>query len=155
MNEPSFQAFYAATAGPLRAYVARTLGDFGQADDIVQECFLRLLRMVDAPEDPEHLRRLAFRIASNLMADEWRRRRRSPAAADTAPEASSRDPDSALRLDMTRVFRQLTPRQRQMMWLSYVEGADHKEIAAALGLREGSIRVLLHRARKKLAALLK
>jgi len=155
MNEPSFQAFYAATAGPLRAYVARTLGDFGQADDIVQECFLRLLRMVDAPEDPEHLRRLAFRIASNLMADEWRRRRRSPAAADTAQEASSRDPDSALRLDMTRVFRQLTPQQRQMMWLSYVEGADHKEIAAALGLREGSIRVLLHRARKKLAALLK
>lgn len=154
MNESSFQSFYAATARPLRAYVARTLGDFGQVDDIVQESFLRLLRMQDAPEDAEQLRKLAFRIASNLMADEWRRRRRSPAASEDAPEPPSHDADSSLRLDMTRVFRQLTPQQRQMMWLSYVEGADHREIAAALGLREGSIRVLLHRARKKLASLL-
>jgi RNA polymerase sigma-70 factor (ECF subfamily) len=40
------------------------------------------------------------------------------------------------------------------MWLAYVEGADHREIAAALGLRERSIRVLLHRVRRKLAGLL-
>jgi RNA polymerase sigma-70 factor (ECF subfamily) len=40
------------------------------------------------------------------------------------------------------------------MWLAYVEGADHREIAAALGLRERSVRVLLHRARRKLAALI-
>jgi RNA polymerase sigma-70 factor (ECF subfamily) len=60
----------------------------------------------------------------------------------------------ALRLDMTRVFQQLNMQQRQMMWLAHVEGADHREIAAALGLREGSVRVLLHRARRKLASLL-
>jgi RNA polymerase sigma-70 factor, ECF subfamily len=60
-----------------------------------------------------------------------------------------------LRLDMIRVFRQLKPQQRQMMWLAYVEGADHREIASALGVREGSVRVLLHRARRKLAALLR
>jgi RNA polymerase sigma-70 factor, ECF subfamily len=154
MNDASFQSFYTATARPLRAYVARTLGDFSQVDDIVQESFLRLLRMPDAPGDAEQLRKLVFRIASNLMADEWRRRRRSPAAPAEAPDPPSHDPDSALRLDMTRVFAQLTPQQRQMMWLSYVEGEDHREIAAALGLREGSIRVLLHRTRKKLAALL-
>jgi RNA polymerase sigma-70 factor (ECF subfamily) len=41
------------------------------------------------------------------------------------------------------------------MWLAYVEGADHREIAAALGLRERSVRVLLHRARRKLATLLR
>ena len=154
MDDASFQAFYASTARPLRAYVARTLGDFSQVDDIVQESFLRLLRMPEAPADAEQLRKLVFRIASNLMADEWRRRRRSPAAPENPPDPPSRDPDSGLRLDMTRVFARLTPQQRQMMWLSYVEGADHREIAAALGLREGSIRVLLHRARKKLASLL-
>jgi RNA polymerase sigma-70 factor, ECF subfamily len=59
-----------------------------------------------------------------------------------------------LRLDMIRMFQQLTPQQRQMMWLAYVEGADHREIAAALGLREGSVRVLLHRARRRLASLI-
>ena len=155
MNEASFQSFYATTAGPLRAYVARTLGDFGQVDDIVQETYLRLLRSERVPEDPLQMRKIAFRIASNLMADEWRRRKRTGPQSETAPEPSGAAPDPALRLDLTRVFGELKPQQRQMLWLSYVEGADHREIAAATGVREGSVRVLLHRARKKLASLLK
>jgi RNA polymerase sigma-70 factor (ECF subfamily) len=155
MDDASFQSFYASTARPLRGYVARTLGDFGQVDDIVQESFLRLLRMRDVPDDGVQRRKLVFRIASNLMVDEWRRRRRSPAVPESAPDPPAHDRDGALRLDMANVFARLTPQQRQMMWLSYVEGQDHREIGSALGLREGSIRVLLHRARKKLASLLK
>jgi len=154
MNEASFQSFYATTARPLRAYVARTLGDLGRVDDIVQEIYLRLLRADNVPDDSVQMRKIAFRIASNLMADEWRRRKRSPLQTDTAPEPSDAAPDPALRLDMMRVFGELKPQQRQLLWLSYVEGADHREIAAALGVREGSVRVLLHRARRKLASLL-
>lgn len=154
MNEAGFQSFYAATVGPLRAFVARTLGDFGQVDDMVQETYLRLLRMDGLPDDTVQLRRLAFRIASNLMVDEWRRRRRTGSQPEPAIEPGAAPPDPALRLDMTRVFNQLTPQQRQMLWLSYVEGADHREIAGAVGVREGSVRVLLFRARKKLASLL-
>ena len=41
-----------------------------------------------------------------------------------------------------------------MLWLAYVEGFDHSEIAAALGISEGSVRVLLFRARRKMATLL-
>jgi RNA polymerase sigma-70 factor, ECF subfamily len=155
MDEHAFDSFYSGTARALRAYVARVLGDLGQVDDIVQESYLKLLRMPAAPGDPEQLRRLLFRIASNLVSDEWRQRRRVTKAADmhaSEPDGSSRD--MVLRLDMIRVFQQLTPQQRQMMWLAYVEGADHREIASALGLREGSVRVLLHRARRKLASLL-
>lgn len=155
MDEHAFQSFYAGTARPLRAYVARTLGDLNQVEDIVQETYLKLLRMPAAPDDPHQLRPLLFRIASNLMNDEWRRRRRATNAADAhALEPSRPHPDMALRLDMSRMFQQLKPQQRQMMWLAYVEGADHREIAAALGLREGSVRVLLHRARRRLASLL-
>jgi RNA polymerase sigma-70 factor (ECF subfamily) len=155
MDEHAFQSFYAGTARPLRAYVARTLGDLNQVDDIVQETYLKLLRMPVVPEDPQQLRPLLFRIASNLMNDEWRRRRRATNAVHShALEPTQAHPDMALRLDMIHVFQQLKPQQRQMMWLAYVEGADHREIAAALGLREGSVRVLLHRARRRLASLL-
>jgi RNA polymerase sigma-70 factor, ECF subfamily len=154
MDEPAFQSFYSGTARALRAYVARVLGDLGQVDDIVQESYLRLLRMPAAPGDPQQLRPLLFRIASNLMSDEWRRRRRARTADANTLEQRGSSPDLVLRLDMIRVFQQLTPQQRQMMWLAYVEGADHREIAAALGLREGSVRVLLHRARRRLASLL-
>jgi len=155
MDEPAFQSFHSETARALRAYVARVSGDRSQVDDVVQESYLRLLRMPAAPDDPQQLRRLLFRIASNLMTDEWRRRRRARTAADAnALEPKGSSPDLALRLDMIRVFQQLAPQQRQMMWLAYVEGADHREIAAAVGLREGSVRVLLHRARRRLASLL-
>jgi RNA polymerase sigma-70 factor, ECF subfamily len=155
MDEAAFQSLYSETARALRAYVVRVSGDRSQVDDVVQESFLRLLRMPAAPDDPQQLRRLLFRIASNLMTDEWRRRRRARTAADAnALEPKGSSPDVALRLDMIRVFQQLAPQQRQMMWLAYVEGADHREIAAALGLREGSVRVLLHRARRRLASLL-
>ena len=131
------------------------LGDINQADDIVQESYLKLLRMPAPPDDPQQLRPLLFRIASNLMTDEWRRRRRvTNAAASHVLEPNRSSLDMVLRLDMIRVFHQLKPQQRQMMWLAYVEGADHREIASALGLREGSVRVLLHRTRRKLASLL-
>jgi len=63
--------------------------------------------------------------------------------------------DVPLRIDMARVFGQLKAQQRQLMWMAYVEGADHREIAAALNLGERSVRVLLHRARRKLAGLLR
>ena len=70
-------------------------------------------------------------------------------------DRSVSDPDVALRLDMARVFNTLRPEQRQLVWLAYVEGANHKEIGAALGVRERSVRVLPHRAKKKLAGLLR
>jgi RNA polymerase sigma-70 factor (ECF subfamily) len=156
MDEGAFLTFYRRTAGPLRAYAARVLGDAGQADDIVQDAYLRMLRTPARTDDPQQLRALLFRIASNLIVDHWRKRRRDrdlPEGIESTPTASS--PDIPLRVDMSRMFRQLRPRQRQLLWLAYVEGAEHKEIAQALGLGERSVRVLLHRAKRTLAGLLK
>lgn len=155
IDESSFEAFYRQTAAPLRAYVVRVIGHTAPAEDIVQDAYLRLLRAPPAIRDPGELRAYLFRVASNLIHDYWRLQRRERDAFDRGaggPQTVS--PNPALKMDMTRVFEQLRPEQRQLMWLAYVEGAAHREIAAALGLREGSVRVLLHRARRRLAALL-
>jgi RNA polymerase sigma-70 factor (ECF subfamily) len=154
MDERSFQALYDQTAWPLRSYVARVLGSATNANDIVQDAFLRLLRAPPATEDVQQLRALLFRIASNLMVDYWRQRQRERLAPEDRAIATTSDPDVALRVDMARTFGQLKPQQRQLLWMAYVEGANHREIAMALGLRERSVRVLLHRARQKLAQLL-
>jgi RNA polymerase sigma-70 factor, ECF subfamily len=154
-DEPSFEAFYRETAAPLRAYVVRVIGRAAPAEDIVQDAYLRLLRAPPPIRHPRELRAYLFRIASNLIHDYWRRERRERDASDRGPgEPETANPNLPLKLDMARVFEQLRPQQRQLMWLAYVEGAEHREIAAALGLRQGSVRVLLHRARRKLAALL-
>jgi RNA polymerase sigma-70 factor (ECF subfamily) len=155
IDESGFEVLYRRTAAPLRAYVTRVIGSATRADDIVQEAYLRLLRTPPAIDDPGQLRAYLFRIASNLIHDHWRQEQRERKSAERhSTERDTLNPDPALRLDMTRLFEQLRPQQRQLMWLAYVEGADHREIAAALGLRERSVRVLLHRARHKLAALL-
>lgn len=155
MDEQSFQTFFRQTAGPLRAYVASVIGSADAADDIVQDAFLRLLRSPPATRDPQQLRAFAFRVASNLITDHWRRRRREPFAGDArAQEPAVAAPNIPLRVDMARTFERLRPQERQLLWLAYVEGADHREIAEALGLRPLSVRVLLYRARRKLAQLI-
>jgi len=53
------------------------------------------------------------------------------------------------------VLRELKPRERQLLWLAYVEGMSHHEIAAALNLKSGSIRPLLFRARRRMAEVLR
>lgn len=153
LDDREFRALYARTAAPLRAYVARTMGTAAHADDIVQEAYLRLLRTPVATRDDLQLRGYLFRVASNLIVDHWRTHKRE--SDEAPPDRGTNGPDQALRLDIGRLFNRLKPRERQLVWLAHVEGADHKEIAATLGLRAGSIRVLLSRARSRFAGLLR
>lgn len=153
LDERTFHALYGRTAAPLRTYVARTMGRADHADDIVQETFLRLLRTPLATRDLDELRAYAFRVASHLVVDHWRARRHESPAPIAEP--ARHDPDQALRVDVGRLFARLKPRERQLVWLAHVEQANHQEIADALGLSPRSIRVLLSRARGKLAALLR
>lgn len=155
MDEQAFQALYRQTARPLWGYISRVLGDPSRADDILQEAYLRVLRARPARADPGELRAILYRIASNLVVDHFRHEKRERAAAKGVNvDGATSGPDAALRLDMERIFRQLRPQERVMMWLAYVEGSDHREIAEAVGVKEKSVRVLLFRARKRLAALL-
>lgn len=153
LDESEFQALYARTASPLRAYVMRTLNNPAHADDIVQETFLRLLIKPVPTKDLDELRAYVFRIASNLVVDHWRARKHE--ASGEVPERGAQASNYALRLDVGRIFARLKPRERQLVWLAHVNGADHREIAATLGLRAGSIRVLLSRARGRLARMLR
>ena len=153
-NPEAFGEFYRQTAPALRNYVARVMGRVADADDIVQEAYVRLLRHPPAIDDPQELRRYVFRVASNLITDRWRRRKQEVPASE-APEAVANTRDAVQRLDMERTFRQLRARDRQLLWLAYVEGASHRDIAAGLGLAERSIKVLLSRARATLASLLR
>lgn len=154
LDEAAFGAFYAKTSRALWAYVYRVTGNAADADDIVQEAFCRLLRT--GPETTEEQwRRYLYRVASNLVVDRWRSRRREQgdeqAQAFAAPPRTGRGDDE----DVARTFAKLTPRERALLWLAYVEEESHEEIAASLGLGRRSIKVLLFRARRRLRDLLK
>jgi RNA polymerase sigma-70 factor, ECF subfamily len=153
MDELAFHAFYEQTAGPLLGYLMRTCGERGLAEDLCQESYCRFLT-ADAEEmDERHSRSYLFQIATNLMRDRWRRPREESPAEGVA-EAASHEPTLDRRLGMRQAFQRLRPRERQLLWLAYVEGSSHKEIADCTGLRAGSIRLLLFRARRKLVELI-
>jgi len=155
MKEEQFRLFYEVTASRLRAYIRRTCGDPAAADDLLQEAFLRLLR-TELPEmDETGLRKYLYRIATNLIRDRFRRwSRRSRQLTETAV-ASEADRGLHLRTDMERILLRLRPLDRELLWLAYVEGATHEEIAEVAGLKAASVRPMLYRARRRLARLLR
>jgi RNA polymerase sigma-70 factor (ECF subfamily) len=158
MTEDAFRAFHEQTARPLWLYLARTTGDRRLADDLLQETYYRFLRARVAFESDDHRRHYVFRVATNLVHDHWRRRRPDEGSALFGDEAAAGQADAtgrlAQRIDLGRAMQRLEPRERSLLWLAYAYGWSHEEIAAAHGLKASSLKVLLHRARRRLAALL-
>lgn len=155
MDEAGFHSLYRRTARPLRAYLIRGCGDLATADDLLQEAYLRFLRSGFEGENEEHRKNYLYRIATNLMRDHFRRQRPE---TDEVPErggAAGHDREIHLRSDVGGAMIELSPKDRQMLWLAYVEGSSHEEIAQVLGLRKASIRSMLFRARGRLAEKLK
>ena len=152
-----FAAFYERSARPLWAYLARVSGDRALADDLLQESFIRFM-CADTPQDGEvAARRYLFRIATNLLRDHWRKPR-TTALEDVEEhhfQCEGEEAQSDARSIVGPVLLQLKPRERQLLWLAYAEGYSHREIASITGLASASIRLLLFRARRRAAALLK
>ena len=159
MDEEAFRAFYDRTARGLWLYLVRITGDRHAADDLLQEAFYRFLRASSSYEDENHRRRSLYRIATNLARDVHRRNLHRPLSAAGSAEVerlSDGDPAGSHErtTDVARAMSQLKPREREMLWLAYAEGASHREIADVLGLSPASLKPLLFRARRKLAQLL-
>jgi len=158
MDEDAFRAFYDRTARVLWAYLFRVTGDRHAADDLLQEAYYRFIRAGARLDDEAHRRHYLFRIATNLANDRYRRRRPEEPLEEHSAAAVAADADAVERLERRRQLRaamsRLKPRERELLWLAYAEGSTHQEIAGLLGLRTSGIRVLLFRARRKLARLL-
>lgn len=156
MDEDAFRAFYERTAPSLWGYLARISGNRELADDLLQESYYRLLKARDAFENDAHRRNYLFRIATNLVHDARRGTlarllERTVPLGDVAADDSS-TPER--RTDVQRALGQLKPRERALLWLAYAQGSSHSEIAGILGVKTGSIKLLLFRARRKMASLL-
>jgi len=155
MDGDAFAGFYQRSARPLWAYLARVSGDQSLADDLMQESYIRFLCAARPPrlEDGEVAsRRYLFRIATNLMRDHWRRPHSS--SIEELPEElfATQPNQSDSQALLSPALRLMKPRERQLLWLAHAEGYSHGEIAEITGLASASIRLLLFRARRKIAS---
>lgn len=160
MDEDTFRAFYDRTSRALWAYLSRMTGDGHAADDLLQESYYRFLRTRVDYESEAHRRNYLFRIATNLVRDSRRRQQTRGIMVEqdceTLPNSDGGDfaTTSARRTDLHRAMAQLKPREREMLWLAYAQGSSHREISDVLGVKSGSVKLLLFRARRKLAGIL-
>lgn len=124
------------------------------AEDVVQDVFLKLYTTRHEFDGEEHLKHWLLRVTVNrcrtLLACPWRTRR-----ADAVPDAP--DPAQALDVGQRALYeavRALPPGQRVALYLYYFEGYSTAEIAQLLHLRQTAVTTRLHRARTRLRALL-
>jgi len=157
MDSDAFAGFYQRSAPALRAYLVRVSGNAALADDLMQESYLRFL-CASRPEGGEvNYRRYLFGIATNLLRDHWKRPR--AACIEDVPEALLAARDGLSQIDsqviLDPAMARMRPRERQLLWLAHAEGYSHREIAEITGLNAAGIRLLLFRARRKIARLLR
>ena len=158
MDEAAFRALYDRTARALWLYLVRLTANSDLADDLLQETYYRFLRSRATYESDAHRQNSLFRIATNLAVDSRRRVHRArlvgiPDEQLTAPGDLASD--AVRRADLEKAMARLKPRERAMLWLAYAQGSTHRDIAGTLGVKAQSVRLLLFRARHKLAELLR
>lgn len=160
MDEEGFCAFYEQTARRLRSYLRSALrDDAGLADDLLQESYFRLFKAsLPADMDLEWRRNYLYRIATNLIRDHRRSHRMERLPDDRLPDdrqfaSNGHSLDEAR--DVRQMFDRLKPKERELLWLAYVERFSHSEIAGLLQTGTASIRPMLARARANFAGMLK
>ncbi len=145
----------------LYAYAMRQLGHTALAEDCLSETFARFLAILQKQRGPTtHLRAYLYRIAHNWITDQYRRQplpeieipEYTPADESTTPVVAAdllRD-QNLVRKALSR----LTPDQRQVIVLRFLEDWSIEEIAEGMHKPVGSVKSLQHRAIASLKRLL-
>jgi RNA polymerase sigma-70 factor (ECF subfamily) len=152
-DEQALGQIYDAYFERLYRYAYRWVGDAQVAQDIAAETLRRLLEALRDRRAPNHLGAWLYRVAYNLAVDHYRQ---LPAEGIVSLEpdlnqadAADTEADSERRIAQAQVraaLAQLTPEQRNVVVLKFLEGYSNAEVGALMNKPEGAIESLQHRA---------
>jgi RNA polymerase sigma-70 factor, ECF subfamily len=153
-DQAAFAALVRATYRRAYGLAFRLVRDRFEAEDVVQEAYLRMFRSMEGFRAEARVETWMHRIVTNVAITRLRSRGRSAElVSDELPEDDvSPRPDTgvAVRDQLERALDRLPAGQRTVLVLKDVYGLSCREIAAELEIREGAVKVRLHRARKRL-----
>ena len=145
-GEDAFRALYRAHTPALYALALRlTGGDQGEAEDLVQESWVRAVRALSSFRAQSALRSWLCGFLVNVRRERMRADWRTVDAPDAEPIAPTIGPDMAL--DLERAIGALPDGARDVFVLHDVYGYTHREIGDLLGIVEGTSKSQLTRAR--------
>ena len=160
MDEEAFRAFYDRTARILRAYLSRVTGDAAAGGRPAPGDVLSLSSRSERLRERSPPAQLALPDCVQprsrpLPAAPWRADSRDRRGREGRSPIRRSLRGRSAGTDLRRALARLRPRDRELLWLAYAQGSSHREIADFLGLKTGSIKLLLFRARRRLANLLR
>lgn len=152
-DEDVLGEIYSRYSPELFRYAIRLLGDPELAEDCVADTFSRFLQALQRDHGPrQQLRPYLYRVAHNWVVDHYRRPTPDPAPLDPElPGPSSGEPSAIVKARTDReqlriAIMRLTPDQRQVLVLRFLQELSNEEVAAALQKSVGAVKALQHRA---------
>lgn len=126
--------------------------DRHSAEEVGSETAESVVKAIGRLRAPEAFEAWFWAIARNRLRNFYRRRRRvdpiDAMISPATPEELSVEREEHQRI--LSALRQLSPRDRELLWLREVEGLEYGELSGRLGATEGTVRVALHRAKRRL-----
>ncbi len=152
MDEPALSTIFETYYLPLYRYIYQHLRHRATAEDLTAEVFSRMLEQLAKGRGPDqHLRAWLYRVAHNLVIDHTRRQvHRDHEPLDEELVSTEEDVETEVHGAIQReraaaALQRLTPMQRAVIILKYLEGYANKEIASMLDLSVGAVKALQHR----------
>ena len=145
---------YARYADNVHGYVRSIVHDSYEAEDVTQQVFAKLIRVIGKYEEREvPFFAWVLRVARNVAVDYLRRQRLVPVEELRIADHGSGDPSGGRRMrDLCEALAELPQDQREVLVLRHFAGLSPLEIATRTGRSEGSIHGLHHRGRRTLKA---
>lgn len=155
MDTDEFDEFYTASARRITSQVYAMIGDRDEAQDCVQEAFARAWAHRRTFHEVRHPEAWVRTTAYRLAVSRWRRASRGRRAPDRALQASGvhAGPDETY-VALVAALKHLPAAQRQAIVLHHLADLPVRDVAAELGVPEGTVKTRLRRGRAALAALL-
>lgn len=151
MTEQEFQAVYERQADRVYKICCFYLGNPADAQDAVQNIFIRLLEKKIAFRDGQHEMAWFYTVARNHCRDILRSgQRKKQLVSDAFSEAAAQQAESAGNPYLQQALRRLPVKQKEVLYLYYYEEYSIREISALLKRKESTIQTQLAAGRKKL-----
>ncbi|MEU3764183.1 SigE family RNA polymerase sigma factor [Amycolatopsis keratiniphila] len=152
-RDNDFSEYFAARVHRFRRLAFGMCGDWHGAEDLVQATFVQLYRRWRRVR-PDTVDAYARRILLNLFLSGKRKHRGELVTSAPPDRAAPAGHDSHDRIDLERVLSDLTPRQRAMVVLRFLEDLSVAEVASLLGVAEGTVKSQTARGVEALRAVL-
>ncbi len=150
----AFESIYHAHAERMKSIAYHHLGNIADAEDAVQETFLKIHRAADTFTGEAAFGTWLYRILVNTCYDAMRRRRRRPQEAPMDDAVvltrAASSVDDAKRLMLAKLLRELPEQRRTVFVLFEIEGFSHAEIGEIAGITEANSKWILFSTKKQL-----